>query len=406
MAAWGAATVRERALRVAVLEKMPRPARKLMLTGKGRCNFTNAKDWEDFQPHIHPNPRFLRPAFFNLPPEKLRKLLEDNGLPSVVERGDRVFPASRQAVDVVDCLERMVRQAGVELLCGKEVKTVERSKNAYCLTCADGSRQECGRLIIATGGLSYPTTGSTGDGYVWAREAGLEVKPTFPSLTALVPKGYKVIPEGPGKGLRHIGRELPLSPLGKSLCGISLKNICLSVFIDGQLSCSEQGDLDFTDGGIEGPTGFRVSRKCVCALNNASRIRLEIDLKPGIDERRLSEKGLDLHRMLPKDIARGFLASSFPGSPQPDAAGLARALKHWSFDIAGYVGYERCVITAGGVSLGDVSAKTLSAKGAEGLYLAGEVLDLDADTGGYNLHIAFSTGLLAGQSAALSALSL
>ena len=115
MAAWGAATVRERALRVAVLEKMPRPARKLMLTGKGRCNFTNAKDWEAFQPHIHPNPRFLRPAFFNLPPEKLRKLLADNGLPSVVERGDRVFPASRQAVDVVDCLERMVRQAGVEV---------------------------------------------------------------------------------------------------------------------------------------------------------------------------------------------------------------------------------------------------------------------------------------------------
>lgn len=343
-----------------VLEKMPRVARKIMITGKGRCNFTNLKDWNEFSTHIHPKSNTVRGAFHALTPEKLISLFEENGLPCVVERGQRAFPESHKAVDVVDLLVNMVHKAGSRIVCNCAVTSVEKSTEGFVLGTSKGQRLQCRKLIICCGGLSYPTTGSTGDGYSFAAALGHQMVKTYPSLTALVPKGYKKLeggrPEGTSSdGLRHIHRNYPLGPVGKQYMGRSMKNVGLDLYIDGALVQSEFGDIDFTDGGLEGPIGYKVSRRAVKALENGSKVSVQINFKK--DE---------------------------------------KALK---FDIEGYVGYERAVVTAGGVSLDGIVAKTMESKLLEGLYFAGEVLDLDGDTGGYNLHLAFCTGNLAGTSA-------
>ena len=400
--------------KVIVLEKMPRPGRKIMITGKGRCNFTNLKQWNEFSGHIHPKPNFLKPSFYNLTSEKMIDFLESHGLETVVERGDRAFPASHLASDVIDTLVKAAIEAGAEILCGKSVSQVTRNEDepSFTVRCEDGASYSCSKLIICTGGLSYPKTGSTGDGYGWAEGMGHSIRPLFPSLTAIVPEGYK-----DGKG--HIDRSLTLSETGKSLCGNQLKNVGLSLIVDGNEAQNEFGDLDFTDGGIEGPIGFKVSRKCVNAIINGSKVTAVIDLKPAVDQEDLhvrigtlwNEISKDKRNVnkLYKDRFRILLTKVLPMSlipaftrmnPNVDHKTLAKALKNWKMDIAGYVGYERCVVTAGGVSLDEVTAKTLESKLVPGLYFAGEVLDLDADTGGYNLQTAFSTGYLAGISAA------
>jgi predicted Rossmann fold flavoprotein len=220
-----------------------------------------------------------------------------------------------------------------------------------------------------------------------------------------------------GKG--HIHRSEPLSEVGKMLCGNQLKNVELSVLIDGNMAQNEFGDMDFTDGGIEGPIGFKVSRKCVNAIVNGSKVTAVLDLKPAVEiedltvrintlwneiskDRRNAQKlykdrfKILLTKVLPMSLIQGFMKYH----PNADHKTLPKLLKGWKFEIEGYVGYERCVVTAGGVSLDEVAPKTLESKLVPGLYFAGEVLDLDADTGGYNLQTAFSTGYLAGISAA------
>ena len=425
MAAAGAARTIGNSGRVVVLEKMPRPGRKIMITGKGRCNFTNVKNWNEFSGHIHPKPNFLKPSFYNLTSEKMIDFLTAYGMESIVERGDRAFPASHLASDVVDALVRAAEDAGAVVMCGKEVREIlhETSAGSFSLKCSDGSSFTCSRLIICTGGLSYPKTGSSGDGYEWAGKMGHSVKPLFPSLTAIVPKGYKDFPtrtaasfETAGRG--HIHRSEPLSEMGKMLCGNQLKNVNLTLFIDGNEVQSEFGDLDFTDGGLEGPVGFKVSRKCVNALINGSKVTAVVDLKPAVEYEDLHSRISSLWneiskdrrnaQRLYKDRFRILLTKVLPQSlipafvkyhPNADHKTLSKALKSWKFDIDGYVGYDRCVITAGGVSLEEITPKTLESKLIPGLYFAGEVLDLDADTGGYNLQTAFSTGYLAGISA-------
>ena len=417
--------------KVIVLEKMPRPGRKIMITGKGRCNFTNVKPWNEFSSHIHPKPNFLKPSFYNLTSEKMLDFLQEHGMEAVVERGDRAFPASHLASDVVDALVRAAEDAGAEILCGKEVSEIEGS---FTIRCTDGSAYTCAKLIICTGGLSYPKTGSTGDGYGWAKELGHSVRPLFPSLTAIVPKGYKdlstalemtkrgedMASKGDGSQLKgHINRSTPLSEIGEALCGNQLKNVGLSIFVDGNEAQNEFGDLDFTDGGLEGPIGFKVSRKCVNAIVNGSKVTAVLDMKPAVEIEDLTVRIGTLWNevckdkrnanKLYKDRFRVLLTKVLPMSLIPaftkmntnaDHKTLAKALKAWKMEIAGFVGYERCVITAGGVSLEELTAKTLESKMIPGLYFAGEVLDLDADTGGYNLQTAFSTGYLAGISAA------
>lgn len=427
--------------RVIVLEKMQRPGRKIMITGKGRCNFTNVKAWNEFNGHIHPKPNFLKPSFYNLSSEKMIDFLADHGMESVVERGDRAFPASHLASDVVDALVRAAEQAGAEVLCNKEVNRLSQAEGSFTVVCADGSIYVCKKLIICTGGLSYPKTGSSGDGYRWAQEMGHAIRPLFPSLTAVVPKGYKDLSTtlemtggkgemtgGKGEmtgekgemtdGRGHIHRSMQLSEVGKMLCGNQLKNVGLSIFIDGNEAQNEFGDMDFTDGGIEGPIGFKVSRKCVNAIANGSKVTAVLDLKPAVEIEDLTvrintlwnevSKDKRNAQKLYKDRFRILLTKVLPMSLIPaflkyhqnaDHKTLPKYLKGWKFDIEGYVGYERCVVTAGGVSQDEVTPKTLESRLIPGLYFAGEVLDLDADTGGYNLQTAFSTGYLAGISA-------
>ena len=404
--------------KVLVLEKMARPGRKIMITGKGRCNFTNVKPWNEFSAHIHPKPNFLKHSFYNLTSEAMLAFLESNGTETVVERGDRAFPASHLASDIVDALVRAAESAGAEIHCSKEVSEISRNEDNFRIICSDGSLYHCNKLIICTGGLSYPKTGSTGDGYMWARDFGHTVKTLFPSLTAIVPRGYKEdAPAGDMKG--HISRNTILTETGESICGNQLKNVNLSLYIDGNLAQEEFGDLDFTDGGIEGPIGFKVSRRCVNAIVNGSKAYVVIDLKPAVeiedltvrigclwneiskDKRNANKLYKDRFRILLTKVLPMSLISGFSKlNPGADHKTLAKALKNWKFEIAGFVGYERCVITAGGISLDEITAKTLESKLIPGLYFAGEVLDLDADTGGYNLQTAFSTGYLAGISAA------
>ena len=429
MAAAGAAGfMNEKGIKgkVLVLEKMQRPGRKIMITGKGRCNFTNLKNWNEFSEHIHPKPGFLKPAFYNLTSEKMIDFLTAQGMESVVERGDRAFPASHLASDVVDALLRAAEGAGAEVICGKEVNEILRlaqdDKEGFKVECTDGSSYICNKLIICTGGLSYPKTGSTGDGYAWAKAFGHSMRPLFPSLTAMVPAGYKditVVEKGRSGDKGHIDRSTPLSETGKMLCGNQLKNVGLSIVIDGNPAEEEFGDLDFTDGGLEGPIGFKVSRKCVNALINGSKVQAIIDMKPAVeledlqvristlwneiakDKRSANKLYKDRYRILLTKVLPMQLIPAFSRmNPNVDHKSLAKALKNWKMEIEGYVGYERCVVTAGGVSQDEITPKTLESRLVSGLYFAGEVLDLDGDTGGYNLQIAFSTGYLAGISAA------
>ena len=433
MAAYGAAKTLVEAgssAQVTVLEKMPRPARKIMITGKGRCNFTNLKDWNEFSSHIRSKANFVKPSFYNLTPQGIIDLFASVGLPSVVERGDRAYPESHRASDVVDTLVRLCNSMGVKIETETEVSAIERTESGFKLSTADGRAYSCSKLIIATGGLSYPATGSTGDGLRWAADSGHSMVPTFPSLTALVPLGYKQ-----GESLKgHIDRATPLADLGSKLCGIQLKNVGVQLLVEGTVAQEEFGDVDFTDGGLEGPVGFQISRKAVKSLVNGSRVSVVLDLKSGVElteltarvkelwgevdkdprSRRLHEKEkcrILLGKLMPWDLIPAFLACN-PGAMTLERRGrtdskvwvnlvsIAKSLKEWKFDIAGYVGYERCVITAGGVSTDDIVAKTLESRIIPGLHFCGEVLDMDCDTGGYNLQAAFCTGYLAGISAA------
>ncbi|MBR5724274.1 MAG: aminoacetone oxidase family FAD-binding enzyme [Bacteroidales bacterium] len=416
---------------VTVLEKMPRPARKLMITGKGRCNFTNVKDWNAFSAHVRSKPNFVKSAFYNLPPQTVVDWFEGFGMRTVVERGDRAFPASYHASDVVDTLVSACHSLGVKIETDAEVASLS-IEPTFIVKLADGREWKCRRVIVATGGLSYPATGSTGDGLRWATELGHRIVPTFPALTALVPKGYKIQED---KDL-HIDRSTPLGELGGSLCGVQLKNIQLTLIIEGTEADSEFGDVDFTDGGLEGPVGFQLSRKAVKALVNGSRVSVVLDLKPGVDLTALTTRVKELWteiekdprsrgvrekercrillgKLMPRELIPGFVAMhpeiiTLERRGRTDTkvwvnlVSIAKALKAWQFDIAGYVGYERAVVTAGGVSTDDFIAKTMESRLVPGLFLCGEVLDIDADTGGYNLQLAFSTGALAGISAAKS----
>ena len=458
MAAYGAASQGNKPI-VTVLEKMPRPGRKLMLTGKGRCNFTNLKDWNAFSAHIRTDARFLRPAFYNLPPNAVIDLVETQGVETVVEHGDRAFPASYHASDIVDALSRAALAAGATLIPEAPVVCIEATQEGFSVRCKGGRCYSADRLILATGGLSYPRTGSSGDGYAWAEQFGHKVVTTFPSLTALVPRGYKDPDAGPSVGRiaakvlggmdpdtarqeaalppdypspkGHIPRSTPLSSWGSSLCGLSLKNVGLTLGQGKDILRQETGDLDFTDGGLEGPIGFAISRNCVKCILNGGKPWIAIDLKPGVSSEELRARigrlweeiqhdprsrsqhlpallKVLLGKLLPWEAIEGFLQgnpavlSGRRGNERIDFHALTDALKAWRMEIAGFVGYERCVVTAGGVSTDEVFPKTMESRLCSGLYFCGELLDIDADTGGYNLQLAFSTGYLAGKSAAKS----
>ena len=380
-----------------VLEKMHKCGLKIGITGKGRCNLTNTKPWNEFAQHIHPKNVFLKNAFYGMSNTATMDFYESIGLPLTVERGDRVFPQSMRALDVVAVLESHIKRNGGEILKNAPVDSLETLTACACdgnflpdslfkITFSKNSTLLARRVIMATGGMSYPTTGSTGDGYSFAQSLGHKISPCFPSLTALVPKNYK-----------------------SAFHGISLKNVTVQLLVNGSSVQDEFGDLDFTNGGIEGPIGFKVSRKAVHSLVNGQKVALVLDMKPAVSldqlkgriQRESAEiKGDKLKGILPKLLPSKLVPLFVEANQGLALDTLAEKLKGWHFNIQGYVGYERCVVTAGGIKLDEVSQKSMESKLVKGLFFAGEVLDLDGDTGGYNLQIAFSTAAMAAQNAA------
>lgn len=384
---------------VILIEKNTRIGRKIMLTGKGRCNMTNAKPWSQFAAHLHSKPAFFKPAFYNFSNSATVDFFRSIGVETVVTRDDRVFPQTMSSATVVDALADRLAYLGVKTFFGCTVGEVTRTPDG-CFTTAfiennhnffHPKMVSSKTVIVATGGLSYPTTGSDGAGYAIARSFGHTLQPTFPSLTALTPAGYDM-----------------------RLQGATLINVAASLFVGQDMVQYEFGELQFTDGGIEGPIGFKLSRKAVWAMINGDKVSVAIDLKPAVPLDALADRiakeagqekvtdanfsrcyGRFLRRFMPQSIVEPFYAGC-----RPSLSGLASALKSWRFQIAGYVGYKRAVVTAGGVSLDEIVSKTMSSRNVPGLYFAGEVLDMDGDTGGYNLQFAFSTGVLAAESAA------
>lgn len=411
---------------ILIFEKMPRPGRKIGLTGKGRCNLTNTKPWEEFSRHIHPKADFFRSAFYNCSNAKVMELFQECGLPLVEERGNRVFPRSMRAIDVIDTLVAACKEGGVPICTNTAIKEIQPLPDAagggaasrslpdaaagcrFLLIGEDGRPVAAARsVIIATGGLSYPSTGSTGDGYTFAKRLGHTVTPLFPSLTALIPENYDQMWQCIGETLH-------------------LKNVQLSLKYEGNILASEFGDADFTNGGIEGPIGYKLSRRAVELLSTnpasqaapakqasgvrvkSSQLQLILDLKPAVSREELATRLSSIIRSkgraaanlqaLLREVMPGLLIRPFlmlhPALPM-DPVKIAKELKSWQFTITGYVGYNRAVVTAGGVSLSELSKKNLESKLHKGLFFAGEVIDMDCDTGGYNLQMAFSTGALA-----------
>ena len=381
MAAIRAAVTLGDGSRVVLFDKNERLGRKIYLTGKGRCNLTNTRPWEEFAPHIHPNQRFLQQAFRAFSNEDVIRFFEELGVPTVTLQGQRVYPASLIAGDVARALERRVQELGIEVRYTTTVGSLAEL-DAYAA------------VIIATGGKTYPVTGSTGDGYRFAQEAGHTVTAVFPSETALLPRGYD-----PG------------------LPGLEMKNVGLQLYIDRTLVESELGDFNFTDDGLESGIAYHLSRRAVWALCNGQKVDIILDLKPALTleklEARIARESASAPRpsRLDPDSLRSFLPKPLVApfrraNPDLSLDNLAKRLKSWSFPIVDYKGFERAVVTAGGVSLKEVVPKTMASRLRPGLFFCGEVLDLDGDTGGYNLQIAFSTGSLAGTSAANYLLSL
>ncbi|NTU94456.1 MAG: NAD(P)/FAD-dependent oxidoreductase [Bacteroidales bacterium] len=390
----------EEGVSVLLLEKMEKAGRKIRITGKGRCNITNTKNWDEFSKHIYPKNSFFKSAFYNLSNSKTITLFEEIGLETIIERGDRVYPKSGQAKDVVDSLVNRLNALGVEVRYNArvtDIKSIDGSVTELVWE-ENGTRKSVSpkAVIVATGGLSYPTTGSDGDGYKFAGNLGHNIVPCFPSLTALMPKGYD-----------------------SSLESLVLKNVTLKLYIGKDAVQEEFGDIEFTNNGLEGPLGLRVSRKAVKALLNGEKVFITIDLKPALSEVQLINRinrEFDangkiritdlLPRLLPKQLIEPFmkqnkllsgkiLSSQLPGEIYP----IIDSLKNWKLEIESFTSFERCVITAGGVSINDIVSKNMSSRIIKNLYFAGEVIDIDGDTGGYNLQIAFSTGYLAGKSA-------
>lgn len=387
---------------VLLLEKMEKPARKIRITGKGRCNITNMRVEQEFMQKIHPNNRFFRPAFRNLTNNGLKELLNDNGLETITERGDRVFPASQKAWDVAEVLIKIAQKQGVEIKCHTKVLGLNSIDGIIqsILVEHNGEVEQltANAFIVATGGLSYPSTGSTGDGYEWAKELEIDVVPTRPSLVGLYVKQHN-----------------------EELAGLELRNVSLQLWVDGGCKDEEFGELSFSSKGVEGAIVLRLSREAVDALAKKSKVQLKLDLKPALSEEQLKQRiqrelGANprpvtvealLRKLLPAQLVAPFAEKAGVSVEQKtldfkkgSLQRIIATLKSFEMDVIGHEGYERAVVTAGGISLNEIDSKTMRAKKYVNLFFAGEVVDLDGNTGGYNLQIAFSTGYLAGLSAA------
>lgn len=382
---------------VTVIEKNRRPGRKLMITGKGRCNVTNNCDRDTLISNVPANGRFLFSAFSDFGTADTMEFFEKRGVPLKTERGNRVFPVSDKASDIVDALVNTVRKSGVKILTAEAEEILTENSAVTGVRTRDGGILEADSVILATGGMSYPVTGSTGDGYEMAFRLGHTVTPLKASLVPLnVKQGFC-----------------------SKLSGLSLKNVTLTVYESGRKKpvFSELGEMLFTHFGISGP--LVLSASAHMRKMGSAEYTAYIDLKPALDEQKLDsrilrdfeeEKNRDfansLDKLLPKSIIPVIISLS---GIAPDTkvnqisreqrARLCGVLKALRLDITGFRPIEEAIITGGGISVKEINPSTMESKLVSGLFFAGEIIDADAYTGGFNLQIAFSTGHLAGKNA-------
>lgn len=382
---------------VVVLEKMARPGRKLAITGKGRCNLTNVAPLPEFLGHFGPTGPFLRQAFHRFFTNDLLDFFQELGLAMVTERGGRVFPASGKAPEVVAALLRWANRCGVAVRTGITVDRLVIEDGAVTGVACGGKVFDCTSLILATGGASYPLTGSTGDGYRLAEQAGHRIVPIRPALIPLITEGN----------------------WAGDTAGLQLRNIRVNLFIDGKKRSEAFGELAFMDFGLSGPVILTLSGRVVDALAEGRTIHLVLDLKPALDDKKLDARLIRdfeqrrqeslasvLRGLLPKELVPIGLAAVDLAADR--LAGTIRSeerkrlclwLKNWRLRIVDHRPLAEAIVTAGGVDTREVDPRTMASRLVRGLFFAGEILDIQADTGGYNLQAAFSTGWLAGRAA-------
>ena len=382
---------------VTLLERNEKPGKKLYITGKGRCNATNDCTLEEFLREVPRNPRFLYSALTHFTPQDMMAFLEAENCPVTVQRGRRVFPSSEKASDVIRALQRAMAERGVQVLLNTRV-TGLLLENGVCagVETEGRGRIRADAVIVATGGLSAPATGSTGDGYRFAEEAGLALVPRSPSLSAL-----------------ETADSWPAQ-----LQGLSLKNVTLTLTQGKKVLYRELGEMLFTHFGISGPLVLELS----CHLPaDPKDCAVSLNLKPGLTPEQLDARLQREFAAAPKKQLRSVLPALLPGSlaalfpalcgvsgetpcaqvSRADRAALARTLQDLPIRIQGLRPIGEAIVTRGGVSVREINPATMACRRVPGLYFAGEVLDVDAHTGGYNLQIAFATGRLAGAHAAL-----
>ncbi len=382
---------------VTVLEQNEKLGKKLFITGKGRCNFTNACDIEDLFGNVISNPKFMYSAFYTFSNDMVMDFFEELGMPYKVERGNRVFPVSDHSSDVIKALEKEMRRLGVVICLNTKVKSLIIEKN-ICKGVELVNKKEkiyADSVIITTGGVSYPRTGACKDGYIFAKQAGHTIVAPSPSLVPI---------------------ELE-EDCCKDLMGISLKNVSVTIYADNKKVYSDFGEMLFTHFGVSGPIIIKASAYIQKYLQK--NLSLTIDLKPALDEKQLDERILkdfqlfqnkQLKNALDKLLLRALIPvviekSGLDGDKKVNELTkeerriLGHTIKYMPFSIIGLRSWDEAIVTKGGVSVKEIDPGTMESKLTGGLYFAGEVLDLDALTGGFNLQIAWSTGYLAGISA-------
>lgn len=383
--------------KVELFEKNEKLGKKLFITGKGRCNITNAADLEDFFPAVTSNPKFLYSAFYSFTNEQVIALFERLGVSTKVERGGRVFPVSDHSSDVIQALKREMDRLQVKVHLKTEVKNlIVDEKSVKGIALLDGRKVYGDAVIVATGGISYPSTGSTGDGYRFAGKCGHKVTDLSPSLVPMEVKEW------------YAGE----------LMGLSLRNIEIRITDGKKKLYQEFGEMLFTHYGVTGPVILSASSIVGKKLKD-KELTLHIDLKPALTEEQLDKRVLREFEANHNRQFKNAVDSLFPAKLRPVMVELSgipeekkvheitkeerlrfvHLVKDFTMTLTGLRGYNEAIITKGGVSVKEIDPGTMESKLVKGLYFAGEVLDLDAVTGGYNLQIAWSTGYLAGVNA-------
>lgn len=380
---------------VVIFEKNEKLGKKIYITGKGRCNVTNASDIDVIFKNINRNSKFLYSALYGFDNNRLYSFIEENGCPLKVERGNRVFPVSDHASDIIKALTNALKKAGVKVCLNTEVALITKEDGvATGVVLKNGERVTADRIIVATGGVSYPTTGSTGDGYRFAKEAGHDVIKPRPSLIPIV-IGETWVPK---------------------LQGLSLKNVELSLISNGKCVYKDLGEMLFTHFGISGPLVLSASSYFDLENEKGRNVEIVLDLKPGLTEEMLDkrilkdfEEGMNksfknaLDELLPKTLIPVIVDLSgiepfkkVNTVSREERLQLVKLLKGLKMTPVGTSRIEEAIITRGGVDVKQVNSSTMESKLLKNLFFAGEVLDIDAMTGGYNLQLAWSTGYLAG----------